>query len=298
LFVALLLAAAPAAVADPLTSWTAGPEAILDNTYVGFVDVPSMNAPVPASGFPVSGWFFDTTAQGWAGADDVQVWQGTMDGGGKLLAHLNFAQNRPDVVAAVGNPSAAPSGFSGTVPANALGTGPQTLSVYAHTPAKGWWFKQVQVNVSSSPAAAPAPTTGAAGTSGGGGGLPIVVIEHPKDSETVLTRNDYDITGYALDKNATANQGVGGSGINRVSIWLGPRDQQDSVYLGDADLWIESGTAVAMYGDQFARAGWRLTFHPTNFHANTYLIYAYARSALTGKEDSAVRYFAIREQAP
>lgn len=294
LFGALLFAVAivgpELALADPFSAWTAGPGAILDNTYVGFIDAPAMNATVPAGGFIVSGWFFDTTAEGWAGADDVQVWQGTMDAGGKMLAHLNFAQPRPDVAAVVGNPSATQSGFGGTVPGNSLGTGGQTLSVYAHTPGKGWWFRQVQVNVSGAAPSAPAPSTG------GGGGLPVVGIEKPKDGETVLTKNDFEIVGYALDKNATGNQGVAGSGVDRVQVYIGQRGDPDSTYLGDADLGFSSGTAVAQFGGQFASAGWRLTFKPTQFHANTYLIYAYARSALSGKEDFAIRYFAIREQ--
>ena len=282
-----------AALADPTTEWTPGPNAVLDNTYTGYIDVPAMNASVPAGGFTVSGWFFDTTAEGWAGADDVQVWQGTMDGGGRMLARLNFAQSRPDVAAVVGNSSAAPSGFGGSVPANALAPGAQTLSVYAHTPFKGWWFRQVQVNVQAGAGAAPAPGTGSAGSSTNSG-LPIVVIEKPKDGEAVLTKDNYDITGYALDKNATGSQGVAGSGVDRVQVYLGPRE--DGVYLGDAELGFSNATAVALYGGQFASSGWRLTFHPTNFHSNTYLIYAYARSALSGKEDSAVRYFAIREK--
>ena len=124
--------------------------------------------------------------------------------------------------------------------------------------------------------------------------MPIVAIEKPKDGEAVLTKDDYDITGYALDKNATGSQGVAGSGVDRVQVYLGPRE--DGVYLGDAELGFSNATAVALYGGQFASSGWRLTFHPTNFHSNTYLIYAYARSALSGKEDSAVRYFAIREK--
>src|ERR1700682_4077325 len=85
------------AAADPLSSWTAGPRAILDPTYAGFIDVPAMNATVPTGNFTVAGWFVDQTAQGWAGADDVQVWQGTMDGGGKMLAKALFAQSRPAV---------------------------------------------------------------------------------------------------------------------------------------------------------------------------------------------------------
>ena len=165
LSVAALLGAvsAPASVAaDAFSTWTPGPGAAGDNTYAGFIDVPPANTMVPTGNFQVAGWFVDTTAQGWAGADDVQVFLGTMDGGGKMLAKAFFAQNRPDVAAALGNPYWAASGFIATIPASALPSGGQTLSVYAHTPAKGWWYKQVQVNVSSTaasttPAAAGAP---------------------------------------------------------------------------------------------------------------------------------------------
>jgi hypothetical protein len=301
IFFSAILAAAlvgpSIALADPFSAWTPGPDAILDNTYDGYIDVPAMNATVPAGGFTVSGWFFDTTAEGWAGADDVQVWQGTMDGGGKLLAHLNVALPRPDVAAAVGNPSATNSGFGGSVPGNALAPGGQTLSVYVHTGGKGWWYRQVQVNVAAPAAVAPAAPAAPA-PAASSGGLPIVGIEKPKDGEQVLTKADYDLVGYALDKNATGKQGVAGSGVDRVSLYIGPRDEKGSVYLGDADLGYSDSTPVGLYGGQFANSGWRLTFHPTAFHANTYLLYAYARSALSGKEDSAVRYFAIKEVTP
>src|SRR5437763_13074480 len=114
----------PASVsADPLTAWTPGPGAALDSTYAGFIDVPKNGATVPTGSFTVAGWFDDTTAQGWAGADDVQVWQGTMDGGGKMLAKAIFAQNRPDVASATGNPYWAASGFGADIPPNSLPTG-------------------------------------------------------------------------------------------------------------------------------------------------------------------------------
>src|SRR5438094_4385525 len=155
LSVAALLGAvsAPAAVfADPFSTWTPGPGAAGDNTYAGFIDVPPANTQVPTGNFQVAGWLVDTTAQGWAGADDVQLFLGTMDGGGKMLARAFFAQSRPDVASALGNPYWAASGFNANIPASSLPTGGQTLSVYAHTPAKGWWYKQVQVNVSASAA--------------------------------------------------------------------------------------------------------------------------------------------------
>src|ERR1700730_4691342 len=99
------------AAADPLTAWTAGPGGILDPTYAGFIDVPAANATVPTGSFTVAGWFVDQTAQGWAGADDVEVWLGTMDGGGKMLAKASIAQSRPDVASATGNPYWVASGF-------------------------------------------------------------------------------------------------------------------------------------------------------------------------------------------
>jgi len=283
------------AQSDAFSTWTAGPGAILDNTYTGFIDLPSANATVPTGGFNVAGWFVDTTAQGWAGADDVQVWLGTMDGGGHLLFKPNFAQNRPDVATALGNPFAAASGFFGSMPLGALSAGPQTLLVYVHTPGKGWWFKQVSVNVASGAPANPVPA--APGPSVSGGAPPIIVIDRPKDSETVLTKSDFDITGYALDRNAGSFQGTAGSGIDRVSVYLGDRDNGGS-FLGDADLGFSDTIPEGLYGSQFASAGWRLTFHPTKFKANTYVIYAYAHSVVTGKEDVATRYFAIRENQP
>jgi hypothetical protein len=287
----------PAAVsADAFSTWTPGPGAAGDNTYAGFIDVPPANSQVATGNFQVAGWFVDTTAQGWAGADDVQVFQGTMDGDGKMLARALFAQSRPDVAAALGNPFWAASGFTATIPAGALPTGGQTLSVYAHTPAKGWWYKQVQVNVSATaagsgapaPAGSPAPTVQ-------GAALPIVAVEKPKDGEVVKTSSDYTIIGYALDQNASPNQGVAGSGIDRVQVYLGAERENNGTFLGEADLGFSDSIPEGLYGSQFASSGWRLTFKPTKFHVNTYLMFAYARSAVSGKEDVAVRYFAIHD---
>src|ERR1044072_4462472 len=61
------------ALADAFTTWTPVPGAVLDNTYDGYIDLPGNNATVPTGGFTVAGWFVDKQAQGWAGADDVQV---------------------------------------------------------------------------------------------------------------------------------------------------------------------------------------------------------------------------------
>jgi hypothetical protein len=294
------------AAADPLTAWTAGPGAVLDPTYAGFIDAPAMNATVPTGLFTVAGWFVDTTAQGWAGADDVQVWQGTMDGGGKMLAKAIIAQGRPDVASALGNPFFAASGFDAVVPANALSAGPQTLSVYVHTPGKGSWFKQTQVTVSASaPAtASPAPSASAppvpAPASGGpvvsGGALPTVVIEKPTNSTNINTHDAVStIIGYALDANASPGQPTQGSGIDRVTVYLDNQRENGGTLLGDADLAFADPLPVAAFGAQFSAAGWRIDFKPTTLHAGVHQIFAYAHSVVTGKENLAQTGFNIVE---
>src|ERR1700738_3825393 len=84
-------------------------------------------------------------------------------GRARWMAAARCSQSRPDVATAEGNPFWAASGFGAVVPVGALSAGAQTLSVYAHTPGKGWWFKQTSVNVSASaPATATAPATSSA----------------------------------------------------------------------------------------------------------------------------------------
>ena len=274
--------------ADPLTSWTPGPDAAPPNTYDGYIDVPAMNATVPTGLFTVSGWFVDRSAQGWSGADEIEIWQGTMNGGGTLLTSAGIDRTRPDVAAAEGNPFWVGSGFGGLVPADSLSPGPETLSVYAHTPGKGWWYKQVNVTVS--PDFLPAPVSSSSTSS-----LPIVAIEKPKDGELVLTTRDYVIVGYALDRHAGPNQGVAGSGVDRVEVYIGGERDNGGTFVGDADLGYSDPVPASLYGSRFASAGWRLTFTPTHFDNNTYLLFAYARSTISGQEDVVSRFFAIRD---
>ncbi len=276
------------ASADPFSAWTGGPGAILEPTYDGVIDVPAMNTTVPTGSFTVAGWFVDKTAQGWAGADDVQIWQGAMDGGGKLLTKAVFAQSRPDVATFESNPYDAASGFGGVVPANSLVPGNQTLSVYVHTGGKGWWYKQVNVNVSGSAPTSAAPAPAATTPTVSGGALPTVVIEKPTSGENINTRSNggqYEAIGYALDSNAAVNQGSQGTGIDHVSVYIDNERDNGGTFLGDADLAFSDQAAANAYGQQFVSAGWRLTFKPTGLHSGAHTLFVYAHSVVTGKED-------------
>jgi hypothetical protein len=270
--------ATPAAAQS--NGWQAGPGAILDNTYVGFIDQPHSGATVPGSGsFVVGGWFVDTTAQGWAGADGMQVWLGTMDGGGKMLAQGIVGQYRPDVASALGNPFYAYSGFSASVPGSSVPGGPQTLNVYMHTGGKGWWFKSVSVNGGGTGAAtsgAPAPSGPPAATNTAGA-PPVVTISEPTEGQNVRATgsSQFTITGTAKDPS------TGAAGIDSVDVWInGERDSSGGTDLGPATL----------NGD----GTWSLVFSPTKFPSTHTNIFAYAHSKTTGKTGEAIRGFNIQ----
>jgi hypothetical protein len=269
----LVLAAVPTASAQTTGDWSAGPGAILDNTYVGFVDVPSNGASVPGNGsFTVAGWFVDKAAQGWAGADDIEVWLGTMDGGGKMLAKANIAQNRPDVAAALGNPYFAASGFGASVPGSAVPAGPQTLNVYAHTGGKGWYFKGVSVTGggSGTGTAAPAPAAGPAPSMPTAGGAPVVEITNPSENQNVSTKSDYTIAGSVSDA----------GNIDRIEVWInGERDADSARLLGTLTPASDGS--------------WSLTFSPTRFSSTHSNLYVYAHDRATNLETEVIRGFNI-----
>jgi hypothetical protein len=213
---------------------------------------------------------------------------------GKMLAKATFAQGRPDVAAATGNPFFAASGFGGVVPAGSLSAGQQTLSAYAHTPGKGWWYMQVQVNVSASAAAPSAPAAAAPTVSGGA--FPILVITSPTSGQSIGTKNPFTMSGYALDTNAAPTQGSQGTGIDRVSAYMDKERDNGGTFIGDADLAFSNQAAQSKYGAQFGNAGWRLTLKPTNFHSGSHTVFIYAHSVVTGKEDLETVGISIFEQ--
>jgi hypothetical protein len=258
---ALLAVAVPAASAQS-SGWQAGPGAMGDNTYEGFVDTPSSGATVPGSGqFPVMGWFVDTSAQGWAGADDVQIWLGTMDGGGSLLAKALFAQNRPDVAAATGNPFFASSGFSAEVNGSSVPAGSQTINVYAHTPAKGWWYKSVPVTGGGSGTGTTAPPSS---------GAPVLVVVNPTENQEVSTKSNYTITGTVSDP----------ANIDRIEIWInGERNASGAQLLGTTTPNSDGS--------------WSLTFVPTHYPSIHSNLFVYAHNKANGLETLVTRAFNI-----
>jgi hypothetical protein len=248
-------AASVQAQSQPAGGWSPAAGAVGDNTYVGYIDQPASGATI-ASGasFTVSGWVVDTTAEGWAGIDGVQVMLG-----GTLLTNAAIALNRPDVAAALGNPFYANSGFHATV-STALPAGSQTLTVVAHTPSKGSWSQQVTVNVG-------APTGPVLVAPNATSGIVLRIISPTPDDVIVATTNGA-IYGVAYDTRTRPELGIG---VDRVQAYLdGARGTAGSQYLGDATF---NGT------------NWTIVWSPTRYNqVRHHILWVYARSNVTGEE--------------
>jgi hypothetical protein len=248
-------AASAQAQTPPGGDWSPGAGAIGDNTFVGFVDQPAAGATVPSGApFTVSGWVVDTSAEGWAGVDGVQV---TL--GGQVLANAAIGLPRPDVAAALGNPFYTNSGFNATVSA-ALPNGPQTLTIVAHTPGRGSWTKPVPVNVSGSAGpviVSPDATSGI-----------VLKIISPTPDDLIVANSNGIITGVAYDTRTRAELGTG---VDRVQAYLdGPRGTAGSQFLGDATF---NGT------------NWTINWEPTRYnHVQHHILWVYAHSNVTGEE--------------
>jgi hypothetical protein len=271
-FIALLLGSA-IAFAQATSDWDAGPGATGSYFCSGAIDSPAPGS-VVSSGTPVqvSGWIVDMTASGWAGFDDLHVYDGYA-GSGQFLAKGTVGLDRPDVATAMGNADSALSGFAATIPAGALGPGQHTLTVYAHTPDKGWWYRQVPITVEAQPSTNPV----------------VAGITIPEYGDKIYTGDaTYTLRGYALDQRASVMQGSQGSGIDRVQIYI------NDAYAGDADLGFSDSSAAA-FGQQFANAGFRFTFKPTSLHDGNVQLEVRAHSVVTGSEISVPTTFLIVE---
>jgi hypothetical protein len=266
---ALCLCAAPALAQSTPDGWRSADTGATDPSYAGTIDAPANGATLPASGpITVNGWFVDTTAQGWAGASDVQLYNGTKNAG-TLLAHGQVGQDRPDVATSLDEPYWASAGWSATFDASQLLAGPSVLTVYIQTPDKGSFFQQVNVTNTSGSGEmlAPAPATQ--------GPPPRLAVLSPREGENVLTSDrQYVISGTATDPTGRPN------GVDWVELWLnGEGYTTDAIHLGDANLKADGSWSLTVDMAQFA---------PINSN-----LYAYAHSAVNGKRSVAVVHFYI-----
>lgn len=286
-FVLCLMCALPLPThADSASPWTAGPGAVGDDTFSGFIDSPTSGASVlPNATVTVQGWLVDRSASGWSGIDDVAVYLGYQDQGGVLMNHAAIGLPRNDVASALGNSYWAASGFSASFSAAALNVGPNLLVVYAHTPNRGSWYKQLQVIV-------PAPPDRAFADD------PLLIVREATPSlDVAQTTNNLVLDGYAIDRNVPANQqlGVGGSGVSSVQAYLdGPRTPGNGAgtLIATASMGKQNREATG-FGDRFLNSGWEITIHPSDLSVDRHDLFIYAESAFWPSETLVVIPFNV-----
>jgi hypothetical protein len=270
------------AAADAGSPWTPGPNAVGDDTFTGFIDAPvSGSTVVRNSTVVVQGWVVDRTAQGWTGIDDVQIFLGVPGQGGALMAGASIGLRRDDVAAALGNPFWAGAGFSASFSDNGLAAGSNVVTVAAHTPDKGWWYKQLELRVQPLPDIAYADD-------------PLLVVREVLPSlDVVQNTPNLTLRGYAIDRNLPLNMvlGVGGSGVSRMQVYLdGPR--QGGIFLGNPQLGMNNREATG-FGQRFLQSGWQLTVHANEFSVDKHEFFIYAASAYWPNETLVVIPFNV-----
>ena len=280
---ALVHAEIPAA-ADATSDWLPGPGAAGDNTYAGFIDSPANGSTISFnSEIAVNGWVVDQSASGWSGIDDVQVYLGLQDQGGTLLSRARIAVPRNDVAAVFGNPDWATAGFSVSFADSGLAIGPNQLTIYAHTPDKGSWYRQVEVRV-------PAPPDRPFADD------PLLIVREAAPSlEVTAKTSTLTLRGYVIDRNMPLGTvlGVGGSGVARMQVYLdGPRNT--GTLLGMATLGQKNREATG-FGERFLNSGFEVTVHPSDFGAERHELFLYALSAYWPNETLEIIPFTVHE---
>jgi hypothetical protein len=148
-----------------------------------------------------------------------------------------------------------------------MSPGPNTLSVYVHTPGNGWWYTQVPVNVAATTSQVAGPPVAAGG--------PVVTVTAPQDGQQLSDRlGNFRITGTALDPV------TGAKGIDRVQVWLnGEKNTDNATFLGDADVATDGS--------------WELDFSPSEYTPIASNLYVYVHSDVTDKTTLKLVHFFI-----
>ena len=107
---------------------------------------------------------------------------------------------------------------------------------------------------------------------------PVLEVANPSPGD-MLTPGAMVIQGVAFDDNAEQ-----GTGVDRVSVFIGDRDQGASRFLGDATLGLHNPQGIEHGDQQFAQAGWSLRTPPLPGGGQDRELVVYARSSVSGRE--------------
>jgi hypothetical protein len=215
-----------------------------------------IDSPPPSSHvrqpFAVAGWAVDVAGMlPGPGVSTVHVWAFPANGGAPSFIGADYGRSRPDIGALLGS-SFTSSGFQ--VPVRGLSPGAYELRAFGYSTRTGGFSMVASVAVtieSSAQLAVDAPASGS------------VVTPH------------FTLAGWAVDGSA-----VTGTGIDAVHVWAYPLSGATPVFAGAAALGDARPDVAALFGDQFANAGYHLAV--SNLAPDTYTLVVYGHSSVTG----------------
>jgi DNA-binding beta-propeller fold protein YncE len=215
------------------------------------VDQPAAGAVVQEP-FSVSGWAVDVMGVlPGPGVNTVHVWAFPADGGAPTFVGADYGRPRLDVGALFG-PSFTNSGYHVTV--RGLPPGAYRLIALAFSLRTGQFSiaRAVPVTIRASPQ---------------------LVVDTPRDGSAVSPR--FTVAGWALDTAAAT-----GAGVDAVHVWAYPDAGGSPVFAGAGVLGDSRLDVGAVFGAQFANAGYHLEV--STLAPGTYTLVVYGHSTVTG----------------
>jgi hypothetical protein len=202
--------------------------------------------------FTLSGWAIDDVdAVNGPGVDTVHVWAYPATGSPQFVGVASYGQSRSDVGTAFG-PQFTNAGFALSV--TGLSPGTYTLAAFAHSIQTGT-FSQSQTARITIPSS-----------------LPAMSLDLPANH--ALVRQTFAVAGWAIDRVA-----VTGSGVDAVHVWAFPTGGGAPIFGGVATLGGARPDVGAVFGSQFASAGFSLT---VTLPTGNYQLVTYAHLLSTG----------------
>jgi hypothetical protein len=232
------------------------------------LDTPGSNMTVTLP-FDVGGWALDRNSLNGPGVDAVHVWAFPIDGSpGTFVGIAAYGGTRADVAAIYGS-NFTNSGFGLHV--RQLQAGTYQLTAFAHNSRTG----------SFNDARSSTITVQEPGQ---------IQIDSLNNGDNV--RSPFRVSGWAIDITAAS-----GTGVDAVHVWAYPQQGGSPTFVGVATLGGARTDIGAMFGSQFANAGFDLS--GATLPDGAYKIVAYRHRASTGQFDqTVVRNITVNTPAP
>jgi hypothetical protein len=203
----------------------------------------------PGETLTVAGWAVDQGSPGGSGIDAVHVWAFPAGGGSIFLGAITSFGNRSDIGGLLGAQFLT-SGFS--LSTSALAPGTYTISAFPHSTVS---------NAFGAPKSAVVTFASA---------LPVMSVDTPGSG---VVPSSFVVSGWAIDRFANV-----GSGVDAVHVWASPTDGSAPIWVGSATLNGSRPDVAAIFGAQFASAGFNLL---TTLPAGSYRLTVYLHSTVS-----------------